>query len=61
MATPEGNIVKWFSTGEDKLGEDKGARFIIRGTVKKHEVWNDMKSTVLTRCSVIEELEPAGE
>lgn len=61
MATPEGNIVKWFSTGSDKLGEDTGARFVIRGTVKSHETWKDMKSTVLTRCSVIEELEPAGE
>lgn len=61
MITPEGNIVKWFSTGEDKLGEDIGARFVLRGTVKKHETWNDMKSTLLTRCSVIEELEPAGE
>lgn len=61
LVTPEGNIVKWFSTGEDKLGEDKGARFVIRGTVKKHETWNDMKSTLLTRCSVIDELEPAGE
>lgn len=61
MITPEGNIVKWFSTGEDKLGEDKGARFVLRGTVKKHETWNEMKSTLLTRCSVIEELEPAGE
>ncbi|QEQ93662.1 hypothetical protein SEA_ZUKO_84 [Streptomyces phage Zuko] len=61
LLTEDGNIVKWFSTGEDKLGEDKGARFVIRGTVKKHETWNDMKSTVLTRCSVIEELEPASE
>lgn len=61
MITPEGNIVKWFSTGVDKLGEDIGARFVLRGTVKKHETWNDMKSTVLTRCSVIDELEPAGE
>lgn len=61
MITPEGNIVKWFSTGEDKLGETEGARYVIRGTVKKHETWNDMKSTILTRCSVIDELEPVSE
>lgn len=61
MITEDGNIVKWFSSGEDKLGEDKGARFVIRGTVKKHETWEGMKSTLLTRCSIIDELEPAGE
>lgn len=59
MITEEGNIVKWFASSE-KLGEDVGARFVIRGTVKAHKTWEGMKSTQLTRCSVIEEL-PAAE
>lgn len=61
MITDEGNVAKWFSSGTDKLGENVNARFVIRGSVKKHETWEGMKSTVLTRCAVIDELEPAGE
>lgn len=59
MITEDGNVVKWFASSE-KLGEDVGARFVIRGTVKAHKEWEGMKSTQLTRCSVIEEL-PAAE
>lgn len=58
MVTEEGNIAKWFSSGTDKLGENVGARFVIRGSIKKHETWEGMESTVLTRCTVIDELEP---
>jgi hypothetical protein len=61
MITDEGNVAKWFSSGTDKLGENVNARFVIRGSVKKHKTWEGMKSTVLTRCTVIDELEPAGE
>lgn len=61
MITDEGNVAKWFSSGTDKLGEDVNARFVIRGSVKKHDEWEGMKATVLTRCTVIDELEPAGE
>lgn len=60
MITPEGNIVKWFSTGTDKLGENVGARYRLRGTVASHDEWNGMKSTKLTRCTIIDELEPAA-
>lgn len=60
MVTEDGNIAKWFSSGTDKLGENVGARFVIRGSVKKHETWEGMESTVLTRCTVIDEL-PAAE
>lgn len=59
MITEDGNVVKWFASSE-KLGEETGARFVIRGTVKAHKEWEGMKSTQLTRCSVIEEL-PAAE
>jgi len=60
MLTEDGNVVKWFAS-KDVLGENVGARFIIRGTVKSHDEWKGMKTTKLTRCSVIDELEPAGE
>src|SRR3546814_2859031 len=36
MITEDGNVVKWFASS-DKLGEDVGARFVIRGTVKSHD------------------------
>ena len=58
MITEDGNVAKWFSSGTDKLGENVGARFVIRGSVKKHDEWEGMKATVLTRCTVIDELEP---
>lgn len=58
MVTEDGNVAKWFSSGTDKLGENVGARFVIRGSVKKHDEWEGMKATVLTRCTVIDELEP---
>lgn len=60
LITEDGNVAKWFSSGTDKLGEDVNARFVIRGSIKKHETWEGMKSTVLTRCAVIDEL-PAAE
>jgi hypothetical protein len=60
MITPEGNVVKWFASN-DTLGEEIGARYVIRGTVKKHDLWEGMKSTALTRCSIVDELEPVSE
>lgn len=59
MITDEGNVVKWFASN-DTLGEDVNARFIIKGTVKKHDTWEGMKSTALTRCAIVDEL-PAAE
>jgi hypothetical protein len=54
----DGNLFKWFAT-TDKLGEDEGARFVIKGTVKKHDEYNGTKQTVLTRCAVVRELDQA--
>lgn len=58
LVTEDGNVAKWFSSGTDKLGDKVGARYVIRGSVKKHDEWEGMKSTHLTRCTVIDELEP---
>lgn len=47
-----GNSFKWFcSTG---CQGEVGDTLVLDGTVKKHEEFNGLKSTVLTRCSVKE-------
>jgi hypothetical protein len=58
MVDDAGDYMKWFATNvyknmpdDIKQAEDiKGRRFIVSGTVKKHEEYKGMKSTVLTRC-----------
>jgi hypothetical protein len=50
-----GRTFTWFSTN-GALGDDTGAKFRIKGTVKGHEEYQGTKQTVLTRCSVIEEI-----
>lgn len=59
MITEEGNVVKWFASN-DTLGEEIGARYVIKGSVKAHKEWEGMKSTQLTRCAIVDEL-PAAE
>lgn len=60
LLTSDGNIAKWFASS-DVLGEEPGGKFVLRATIKDHDEWEGMKSTKLTRCSVVDELEPAGE
>lgn len=55
LLADDGNLYKWFASS-DVLGDREGARFKIIGSVKKHEEFNGVKSTVLTRCKVIETL-----
>jgi hypothetical protein len=45
----DGNLYKWFSTN-GALGEDKGVQVHIKGTIKSHDEYRGVKSTVLTRC-----------
>jgi hypothetical protein len=47
-----GRKAKWFATGKCL---DKGT-YEIKATVKKHEVYQDRKETLLTRCSVVREI-----
>lgn len=60
--TPEGNEVKWFSSRDIGDLEQEGV-YSIKGTVKKlddHEQYG--KSTVVTRCKVVEVISnPAAE
>lgn len=52
MVTDNGHLIKWWAS-DDKLGENVTDEWhTITGTVKKHELWQEQKSTVLTRCIV---------
>ena len=48
----KGRKSKWFSTGKCL---EKGT-YEIKATVKKHEVYQERKETLLTRCSVVREI-----
>lgn len=48
-----GNAFKWFASSYDA---DQGDVVVLDGTVKKHEEFNGLKSTVLTRCNVKSEV-----
>ena len=53
--TEDKRLVKWFASG-CPLGEDvEGETYRLVGTVKKHDEYQGQKSTVLTRCKVLEE------
>lgn len=59
-AEDSGVVVKWFAS-TNALGEDTGVRVTLRGTVKEHDEYKGIKSTVLTRCTLVEDnvTEPA--
>lgn len=48
------NVLTWFCSGRG-LSEDihNGDTVFLTGTVKKHEVYNGVKQTILTRCKVV--------
>lgn len=46
------NVFIW-NTGARKLEE--GVTYHIKGTIKEHKVYRNVKQTILTRCSAIEE------
>jgi hypothetical protein len=52
-----GVIVKWFASN-NALGENTGVRVTFRGTVKEHDEYKGIKSTVLTRCTLVETAVP---
>lgn len=49
LLSEDGNLFTWFSSN-GALGEDAGIAFHIKGTVKAHDEYRGVKSTVLTRC-----------
>ncbi len=45
----DGNLFTWFASDYTNL--ERGDRMTIKGTVKKHDEYRGIKSTVLTRCA----------
>lgn len=43
-----GNLFTWFASGYTEL--ERGDRMSIKGTVKDHQLYRDIKQTILTRC-----------
>lgn len=54
LINTEGYVFKWFSSNHALPTEATDEVYKIKGTIKKHEEYQDMKSTVLTRCKVQE-------
>ena len=52
LVDEKGRKAKWFATGKCL---EKGT-YEIKATVKKHEVYQERKETLLTRCSVVREI-----
>jgi hypothetical protein len=51
MRDTDGNVLTWFKSGYMDQDE-RGNRFALRGTVKKHDVYREVNQTVLTRCKM---------
>jgi hypothetical protein len=52
MQTPEGNVVKWFSSA-GTLGDKPGETFTLKATVKDLEEFRDVKQTLITRAKIV--------
>ena len=52
LVDASGNVYTWFASG----GKDvqRGEKYTITGTVKKHDAYQTEKQTVLTRCKLVE-------
>lgn len=57
LVDADGNLFKWFAS-TDKLGEEEGARFVVKASIKAHKEWKGTKETHVTRVTVVKELEP---
>lgn len=57
MLDEKGRTAIWFANTDVKM--EAGKKYRIKGTVKKHDEYNDWKQTVLNRVSVVKELEDA--
>jgi hypothetical protein len=52
LQTPEGNVVKWFSSA-GTLGDKTGETFTLKATVKGLEEFRDVKQTLVTRAKIV--------
>ena len=46
-----GNVLSWTSSKDQEL--EKGTKYLIRGTVKGHSEFKNVKRTEITRCEVV--------
>lgn len=54
MEDADGNVFVWTTNAKDLR---KGGTFELKGTVKDHKEYRGVKQTILTRCTVLKELE----
>lgn len=52
MVTETGHMVKWFAS-KSALGETADVTLKIKGTIKKHDEYQGVKATLLTRCKIV--------
>jgi len=52
MVDSEGHLFVYFKSGYFDEVVDPGDQIILKGTIKRHEIFNNVKQTVLTRCSI---------
>lgn len=53
----DGHLYKWFSSNHGLGDSTDGTIFTLKGTIKDHDEYNGLRSTVLTRCAVLDERE----
>ena len=56
LVTKEGNLATWFASAEPLK---QGKTYEVKATVKKHEEFQGVQQTVVTRVSVVKEVEAA--
>lgn len=54
MRDSDGRAFKWFSSNHGFGDDPVGQTFRVKGTVKKHDEFQGLKSTILTRCTITE-------
>lgn len=59
MITPDDNKIIWYQSAGTITSLHEEDNYELRGTVKKHEVYNGCKQTIVNRCKMIKELEGA--
>jgi hypothetical protein len=50
MKDDNSNIFTWFSSNKEF---DKGSIVTLKATIKEHREYNEVKQTVLTRCTLL--------
>lgn len=46
-----GNIMIWLTSTEQPIKE--GKQYAIKGTIKAHHIYNDVKETIISRCEIL--------